>query len=666
MYMPGAPGPNVIRICKRCGDQYHPKSTRQECCNKPIKVPCVVCGTLMDQICTFKHQSSTCSRKCARALSDQSLKQSMQEITKTCKWCGKEFHPKSARDVYCEGPHYQTCVICGKQFELHCALNKPTHTCSPECRNIYTLKDRDMDQMVAHLKETMQKKYGVDNVMQLPGMREKIKAANQAKYGVDSYTQTEEYKQRVKETCLEKYGTEHHLSSPEVMAKRRKTLQEKYGVDNIFQAEEIKTKMKQTNLERYGVEYITQNPDIIRKTKQHNVEKYGVEHPLMLPEYQEKARQTNIKKFGLIAPTQAHIRNVEEWYRFINDPRGYISEHYDSAPRTEELAILFGVDRSTIDEHLNKQNAADCVRRAKSLMEEEIIAFIKGLNPEIRIIENNHKILSGKELDIYIPDYKFAIECNPTVTHNSSIGDPWSGTKKSISYHKHKTDKCQEQGIFLMHIFGYDWTWHPEIVKSMIANILGYNTKIYARKCTIAKVSSEDARVFLETNHRQGYANSPINLGLYCDSELAALMTFGKMRSTIGIDKSDLSECWELVRFCSKLNTSVVGGASKLFKHFVQEYQPTAVRSFSDRAHTKGILYTSLGFTQIRQSGANYVWVNTSNDRAYHRVNTQKKNLKRFLKDENIDLDQSEKQIMESHGYVRVYDSGTITWEWHR
>lgn len=142
-------------------------------------------------------------------------------------------------------------------------------------------------------------------------------------------------------------------------------------------------------------------------------------------------------------------------------------------------------------------------------------------------------------------------------------------------------------------------------------------------------------------------------------------MTFGKMRSSIGTGKEDLSDCWELIRFCSLLNTSVVGGASKLFKYFVHTYSPVRIRSFSDRAHTKGNLYLTLGFTEIRRSDPGYVWVDLATDKAYHRVNAQKQNLKRFLNDDTIDLTKTEREIMVDHGYVMVPDSGTITWEWY-
>ena len=71
-----------------------------------------------------------------------------------------------------------------------------------------------------------------------------------------------------------------------------------------------------------------------------------------------------------------------------------------------------------------------------------------------------------------------------------------------------------------------------------------------------------------------------------------------------------------------------------------------------------------LGFKEINRSDANYVWVDVVEDKAYHRINAQKHNIKKFLKDDSINLSRSEKEIMEEHGFVRVFDSGTITWEW--
>ena len=129
-----------------------------------------------------------------------------------------------------------------------------------------------------------------------------------------------------------------------------------------------------------------------------------------------------------------------------------------------------------------------------------------------------------------------------------------------------KTDLCESSGIFLFHIFGYEWTNKKHIIESMIRNLLYKNEFIvYGRKTNIREVDSSSARVFLNQNHRQGYAPAPIRYGLYYEDELVSLMTFSKIRHTIGESKD--ANGYELVRFCNKLNTSVIGGASKLFRY---------------------------------------------------------------------------------------------------
>ena len=142
-------------------------------------------------------------------------------------------------------------------------------------------------------------------------------------------------------------------------------------------------------------------------------------------------------------------------------------------------------------------------------------------------------------------------------------------------------------------------------------------------------------------------------------------MTFGKLRNTMGKQLNSDND-WELVRFCNLLNTTVVGGASKLFKHFVDIVQPNKIVSFSDRAHTRGTLYGKLGFQHTAESDPSYVWVDSHDDAAYNRVNAQKRNLKQFLHDPDVDLTKTETQIMIEHGFVQVFDSGTIRWEWSR
>ena len=72
------------------------------------------------------------------------------------------------------------------------------------------------------------------------------------------------------------------------------------------------------------------------------------------------------------------------------------------------------------------------------------------------------------------------------------------------------------------------------------------------------------------------------------------------------------------------------------------EYFYEEIRSFSDRAHTTGALYKTLGFVELRRSDPGYVWVHQKTNKAYSRYNAQKQNIVKFLNDPDIDLSKTE------------------------
>lgn len=607
----------IRRICKRCGKEYHPTSSRQMYCNQEITINCEVCGKPFTAICK-SHLPRTCSAECNKILSNKSRSNSVSDITRICKWCGKPFTPVTMRDVYCRNPHYKTCVICGKQFLVDVRLNSEVNTCSLECKNKLSLSHRDIALETQHYKETIRDKYGVDNIMQVPGTKEKIIATVKDKYGTEWYTQTEEYKIKYQNTVQQKYGMNHHLSSPEVIAKRKQTCVEKYGVDNVSKSDEVKHKIKQSLKEAYGVENYS----------------------------------------------QYNMQNFDEWCKFVENPREYILSNFDESPTLEDIAYKLGVCLNSVYDYIDLIHNSDIIKRCKSRMESEVIHYLSSIDSNIVIQPHNRSLIYPYEVDIYLPDYKLAIECNPTATHNSSVSDPWGGEIKPADYHKMKSTMCNNIGIRMFHIFSYEWKHKQDIIKSMLKYMVGQcSNKIYARDCCIKDVDYNTSVKFLNDNHRQGGATSSIRLGLYHNDELVALMTFSALRSTISKTQNGANG-YELVRFCNKLDTQVIGGASKLFKSFIHQYSPIHIVSYSDISHTSGKLYSVLGFNKISESDPGYVWVDTKTDRSYNRVNAQKANIKKFLNDPNIDLSMSENDIMMSHGYVKVYDSGTIRWEW--
>lgn len=338
--MPQQISADITRICKVCGDEFHPTARKQACCNKLKDRVCPICGHVFQVKCTTTPQKETCSQKCQVALIKQKRAQSASQQQKQCKWCGKLFTPKSARDAYCDDVHYKTCVICGKQFEIDVRRDSSVQTCSNECKQKLSMQHRDTAQEQMHLRETMQKKYGVSNPMQSPAIIEKLKQANREKYGTDWYAQTDEAKEQIRRTSLEKYGTEHFLSSEQVKRRRKETCEKKYGKFNVLASAYGRTKTLDTMLKKYGIINPSQYPEFKKKAtrsaKASNLEKRICD---LLVNYGIKFEQHYIIKrddvsheFDFYLPEYKMLIDADGLYYhgYLDDPNGkQVLEYYD-------------------------------------------------------------------------------------------------------------------------------------------------------------------------------------------------------------------------------------------------------------------------------------------------------------------------------------------------
>jgi hypothetical protein len=294
--------------------------------------------------------------------------------------------------------------------------------------------------------------------------------------------------------------------------------------------------------------------------------------------------------------------------------------------------------------HLAGHGCNDCTSTISEL-ENEISSFL--IDNNIEVITSSRSIIKPNQLDIYIPSHNLAIEFNGLYWHSEEY--------LAKNYHLNKTELCEAKDIQLIHIFEDEWLNKRPIVESRLKNILGLTpNKIYARKTHIKEVSSKDVKVFLNANHIQGNVNSSIKIGLYLDEELVSLMTFGGLRRIIG--STEKEDSYELLRFCNKLNSSVIGGAGKLLKYFEKHYNPKEIVSYADRRWSKGNLYNNLGFKFIHYSQPNYWYV--INKKRVNRINFQKHKLIK----EGYNKDKTEHQIMLDRKIYRIYDCGTITY----
>lgn len=259
--------------------------------------------------------------------------------------------------------------------------------------------------------------------------------------------------------------------------------------------------------------------------------------------------------------------------------------------------------------------------------------------------------LNKNEIDIFLPDENIGIEFN---------GLYWHSTKfRKRSYHFDKYMFLKNKSIVLFTIWEDDWLKRRPIIESMITNKLGLNVnKIAARQCQIKEITSKENHDFCDANHIQGKVSASVRYGLFYKGELVSIMTFGKRRSVLGQKSADKE--YELLRFCNKLNTSVVGGASKLYSHFLKDYDPDVVISYASCDHSSGNLYKVLGFKDEGHTGVNYWWAKGSEK--YHRSQFMKHKLVK----EGFNPDKTENEIMEERGFNKVYGAGNLKYVWNK
>jgi len=477
-----------------------------------------------------------------------------------------------------------------------CGKESLTRYCSQKCSNV----DPEVKKKKA---QTSLKHFGVPNPGQSEQVREKIKETSIKHFGVQCSFQAESVKNKMKETSLRKFGVEHPMKSDIVKEHQKESIRERLGVDYPMHSKEVREKSKKTCLGKYGEE---------------NVAKSDY--------FKEKLFNTNFNK---------HHKNIQDFnHEFIRE--NFIE---DCKFKIQEFEDYFGINSRVVANRFKRklgileQNNDSYIDQGYSKEEKELFEWI----PTENKVCNIRSIINPLELDMYLPDYKLAIEYDGAYYHSEQF--------KPEGYHIFKTSECEKHGIQLLHIFDFE---DIEIWKSIISGKLKKNTKIFARKCTVKELSFNEAKMFLEENHLQGSCPSKYRYGLFYNGELVQVMTFGVPRFNKRYD-------FELLRLASKKFTSVVGGASKLLKFFRDSHTGSII-SYANRRFSLGDVYRKLGFRQLGITNVNYFYA--GHNEVLTRYQCQKHKLKDLL--ENFDPSKTESENMRLNGYFKVFDCGNL------
>ena len=261
--------------------------------------------------------------------------------------------------------------------------------------------------------------------------------------------------------------------------------------------------------------------------------------------------------------------------------------------------------------------------------------------------------INGHISNFFIPKLKLALKLIDLKSYCELNVDKKNQLNAYLEYEK--------QNIHLIQIFEDIWRDKKDIVKSRILNLFGKSKKIYARKCEILIFNEKDNRIvtkFINNNHIQGSIGSFVKLGLKYNNDIVSIMTFGKLRKNMG-QKGGEGD-FELLRFCSLQNYSVVGGASKLFNFFIKTYNPKNIVSYADMMWSSSDnIYKKLNLEFKHKSDPSYFYI----------VGKVRKN--RFGYRKNVLLEcgfdgeyWTEHDICYSNKIYRIFDVGTEKFVW--
>jgi len=247
---------------------------------------------------------------------------------------------------------------------------------------------------------------------------------------------------KISNTKLDNYGDENYNNRN----KSIKTCLEKYKVNNFVESSEFKKKAKQTKLDRYG----DQDYNNWEKTKYIMLEKYGV-------------------------PFNSQRHYTDDVLNKLT--KDYlIQQHHTLKKSQTEIASDIGVDLTTISNYLTKLSIEKKYYKY-STPEQQIANYIQE-NYNTEIIRNSRNIIPPKEIDIYLPKYKLAIEFNGIFWHRPEI---YGGDSEWLEYHNSKEQQCKEQGLGLLHIWE-NYGDHNELIDEAIRGQINNNYNIIYTK----------------------------------------------------------------------------------------------------------------------------------------------------------------------------------------
>jgi G:T-mismatch repair DNA endonuclease (very short patch repair protein) len=230
-------------------------------------------------------------------------------------------------------------------------------------------------------------------------------------------------RKKCEETCLNKYGVSNVSSLESTRKAVIETVQQKYGVNNVFQSNEFSKKRQSIHNENLDFRLAGLNLKFLYKKD-------------------ERITLLCLNCNNTFSYAPAHF------YRLLD------SETKSFCPICSRI-----------------------IESNSSLQEKSLLEYIKSIYTG-KILENDRQALNGRELDIYLPEKKMAIEFDGTYWHADPrfySADFMIMCKSASEIWKRDNEKnelCHTAGILLLRINEYDWLTNRQIMEDCVSRFI--------------------------------------------------------------------------------------------------------------------------------------------------------------------------------------------------
>jgi hypothetical protein len=336
------------------------------------------------------------------------------------------------------------------------------------------------------------------------------------------------------------------------------------------------------------------------------------------------------------------IRNVLEQYLDRHQQQSVGSNALDRVDKLmalSESSVFLAIGRQDARNHHlplvnnNSSNASTIFATSNDIVKN------KRLNDITSVNRPNESRMAD---DAAYQSHAFMLHICPTLTsdtlhklynmnemHNSSLSEAvtayaWLNSLLTDAFYNYNSERGDIERSSIVHLHQDVWNRSPAIVQSRLRSKCGlYRRRIYARQTNVRRITKSDYIPFLEDNHLWGATGAKYAYGLFMKSTnkdgkhqtddtniqpeqelLVAVATFSSKREVNRARNKFHS--YELLRFCSKLDMTVVGGLTKLVAAFLKE-----VKSKHSDNDSSGIIQPGIDIvTSIDRDFGSNTWPN--------------------------------------------------------